>query len=314
MFQAVLEEIRNHDTIIIHRHHHPDGDAMGAQVGLKHLILENFPEKQVYMVGDGAGRYSFMDDSTMDEIPDSTYEGALVFVLDLSAHHLVADKRYTMGDKTIRLDHHISGPEKFCDLEIVDVSFESASGLIAQMALELGWEIPTIAARSLFTGMATDSGRFRYDSTTPRTMRLAAMLMEKDIHAAEIFNKLYVKDFQEVILDAQFASRIQLTEHKVAWLYHDLDLIRKLPLDTFAISRGMVSLMADIRGVDIWVNFTETEAGTVLAELRSSKYNINPIAVKYGGGGHKKASGATLPDQATAMAMLRDLDAMMIGD
>ena len=314
MFKAVLEEIRNHETIIIHRHLHPDGDAMGAQIGLKHLILENYPEKQVYMVGDSAGRYAFMEDSTMDEIPDCTYEGALVFVCDLSAHHLVADKRYTMGHKTIRLDHHISGPQKFCDIEIVDVSFESASGLIAQMALESGWKIPTIAAKSLFTGMATDSGRFRYDSTSPRTLRLAAMLMEKDIHAAEIFNNLYEKNFDEVKLDAQFASRIQLTEHRVAWLYHDMDLIRTLPLDTFSISRGMVSLMADIKGVDIWVNFTETEIGTVLAELRSSKYNINPIAVKYGGGGHKKASGATLPDRETAMAMLADLDEMMIGE
>ena len=70
MFETVLEQINKHDRIIIHRHEHPDGDAMGAQIGLKHLILENFPGKQVYMVGDSAGRYSFMDDSTMDVIPD----------------------------------------------------------------------------------------------------------------------------------------------------------------------------------------------------------------------------------------------------
>ena len=72
----------------------------------------------------------------------------------------------------------------------------------------------------------------------------------------------------------------------------------------------MVATMSDIKGVDIWVNFTETEE-CVLCELRSSRYNINPIAVKYGGGGHAKASGATVADRETAMAMLRDLDAMM---
>ena len=80
--------------------------------------------------------------------------------------------------------------------------------------------------------------------------------------------------------------------------------------DTFTVSRGMVGLMADIRGVDIWANFTETENG-VLCELRSSTMNINPIAVKYGGGGHAKASGATLANREEAMAMLADLDAMM---
>jgi len=61
--------------------------------------------------------------------------------------------------------------------------------------------------------------------------------------------------------------------------------------------------------VSIWVNFTETEQG-VLCELRSNRFNINPVAVKYGGGGHAKASGATVADKETAMAMLADLDAM----
>ena len=67
--------------------------------------------------------------------------------------------------------------------------------------------------------------------------------------------------------------------------------------------------MGDLKGVDIWVNFTETENG-VLCELRSSKYNINPIAVKYGGGGHAKASGATVASKEVAMQMLADLNEM----
>ena len=78
-------------------------------------------------------------------------------------------------------------------------------------------------------------------------------------------------------------------------------------MDTFSISRGMVGTMADLRGVSIWVNFTETDRG-VLCELRSNRCNINPIAVKYGGGGHAKASGACVPDRETAMNMLRDLE------
>ena len=65
--------------------------------------------------------------------------------------------------------------------------------------------------------------------------------------------------------------------------------------------------MSEIRGVDVWVNFTETDDG-VLCEIRSSRYNINPIAVKYGGGGHEKASGATVADREEAMRMLADLD------
>ena len=69
----------------------------------------------------------------------------------------------------------------------------------------------------------------------------------------------------------------------------------------------MVGTMADLKGVDVWVNFTETDSG-ILCELRSSKYNINPVAVAHGGGGHAKASGATLRDKTEAMQVLSELD------
>ena len=314
MFESVLTEIKTHNTIIIHRHQFPDGDAIGSQVGLKHLILENFPGKQVYMVGDPAGRYAFMDDSIMDQIEDSCYEGALSFVLDLSAAHLIADKRYALADKTIRIDHHISGPEKFCDIEIADSSYESACGLVAQMAVELNWKFNRIAARSLFTGMVTDSGRFRYDSTTPRTFRLAAVLMEHFGDASDIYQNLYETDLELICLRSQFVNRIRTTGNRVAYIYNDLAFVNSVPLDTFSISRGMVSCMADLKGISIWVNFTETPENTILCEIRSNNLNINPIAVKYGGGGHAKASGATLHSREEAMAMLNDLNAMMSGE
>ena len=72
----------------------------------------------------------------------------------------------------------------------------------------------------------------------------------------------------------------------------------------------MVNVMGDIQGMDIWVNFTESDEG-VVCELRSSRYNINPIAVAFGGGGHEKASGATVRDRDTAMRMLAALDQML---
>ncbi len=96
----------------------------------------------------------------------------------------------------------------------------------------------------------------------------------------------------------------------MAYIYTVAAEVERLGMSTFSISRGMVGVMGDIRGVDIWVNFTEAPEG-VLCELRSSKYNINPIAVKYGGGGHEKASGATVASKEIAMQMLEDLDKMM---
>ena len=308
MFQELFNEIKKYQTIIIHRHKNPDGDALGSQIGLKHILKENFPEKTVYVVGDSAGHYAFMDGSTMDVIPDGTYEDALAIVLDTSAKHLISDERYTTAKSTARMDHHIF-VEKICDVEVVNTSYESCCGLVTDFALQCGLSLSPVSAKALYTGMATDSGRFRYDSTTAQTFRLASALMEQKFDLNDIYRKLYADDFSRIRLKAQFVLKIRFTDCNVAYIYTTKEELAELNVDTFTISRGMVGTMADIKGVDIWVNFTETEQG-VLCELRSGKYNINPIAVKYGGGGHAKASGATVASKEIAMQMLSDLDAL----
>ncbi len=306
MFASILHEIQTHDTIILHRHNKPDGDALGSQIGLKHILKENFPEKTIYVVGDGAGYYSFMEDTEMDQIPDSAYEGALAVILDCGGAHLISDDRYRLAHRTVRMDHHIfSG--KIADVEFIDTSFESCCGIVTKFAQDCGLKLTPLAAKSLYTGMVTDSGRFRYDATTARTFRLAAFLMDQGIDLNEVYRPLYADDLESKQLKAKMTLNIRFTPNRVAYIYTTLEEFRALGADSFTVSRGMVNIMADLRGVDIWVNFTETEKG-VLCELRSAKPNINPIAVKYGGGGHAKASGATVPDRETAMAMLRDLD------
>lgn len=306
MFKEILQEILHYDKIIIHRHSNPDGDALGSQIGLRLIIEENFPEKKVYTVGDHAKRYSFMARSKMDEIGDEVYDGALAIILDTSARSLISDERYTLAAKTVRIDHHIFC-EKIADVELTDTSYESCAGLVAAFARDCGLRLTPLAAKTLYTGMITDSGRFRYDSTSAQTFRIAAYLFEQDFDTNDIYRNLYADDFSHIRLKAEFVLKIKFTAHKVAYIYTTLEEAKATGADTFAISRGMVGTMAEIRGVDVWVNFTETEEG-VLCEIRSSKYNINPIAVKYGGGGHKKASGATVADREEAMRMLADLD------
>ena len=306
MFEAIYEKICAYDRIILHRHTNPDGDAIGSQVGLKHILKENFPEKEIFAVGDAAGRYSFMADSVMDELPDVAWQGALAIVLDCSAKALISDTRYTLAETTGRMDHHIFC-ETICDVEVTDTSYESCCGLIAEFARECGLRLNPLAATSLFTGMVTDSGRFRYDSTSAQTFGLAAYLMSQPIDTNEIYRNLYADDLAQKQLRAHFTTKIQTTPCNVAYIYTTMEEMAELNADTFTVSRGMVGTMSDTKGIDIWVNFTETERG-VLCELRSSRYNINPIAVKYGGGGHAKASGATVPNRETAMAMLADLD------
>lgn len=308
MFEKILELIKSHNTVIIHRHSNPDGDAIGSQVGLKHIIKTAFPEKEVLAVGDSAGRYSFIKDSEPDEVADEKYIGALAIVLDTSAKALISDDRYTLASATARLDHHIF-VEKICDEEVTDTSYESCCGLITELARECELEINEIAAAALYTGMVTDSGRFRYDSTNSNTHSLASHLMKTPIDTGEIYSNLYRDELSRIQARAAFTLKIVDTGRGVTYIYTTKEEAAASGLDTFSISRGMVGTMSEIRGIHSWVNFTETDDG-VLCEIRSAKYNINQIAVAHGGGGHQKASGATLKDKAEAMAVVSELCAL----
>ena len=107
MFKQALELIKKYDTIIIHRHTNPDGDAIGSQTGMQQLLQCNFPKKSVFIVGDDPKRYGFMDNCAPQTVADETYKGALAIILDTSVKSMISDGRYTTAEKTLRFDHHI---------------------------------------------------------------------------------------------------------------------------------------------------------------------------------------------------------------
>lgn len=309
MISKAFDAIKQYDTIVIHRHSNPDGDAMGSQIGLKGVLQLNFPHKKIYAVGDDARRFSFMEGSTMDVIDDSVYSGALAIVLDTSAKSLISDNRYTLADKTIRIDHHIF-VEDIADIDIDDTSFESCCGLVTYLTRQWGLSMDSHSAKALFTGLVTDSGRFRYDSTTPRTFEIASYLLSHGFNAPSIYNQLYVESYENIKKRAEFTLAAKFTQNNVAYIYTPFERVRELNMEPQSISRGMVNVMAEIKGVDVWVNFTETE-NSVLCEIRAKNRNINQIAVAHGGGGHLKASGATLKDKEEAMQVLNELDELV---
>ena len=134
MFEAIKELILQYPRVIIHRHKNPDGDALGAQMGLKQILIDTYPDKEIYAVGDMTPRYTFMVTSPMDELDDSAYEGALAIVLDTSAKALISDERYAIATANARIDHHIFC-EEITQVEVTDTSFESCCGMIATQRL-----------------------------------------------------------------------------------------------------------------------------------------------------------------------------------
>lgn len=310
-YTSALEMIKAYDSIIIHRHANADGDALGSQVGLGEIIKENFEEKKVFMVGDESQRYGFISEREMDNPDSSLFASSLSIILDTSSPSLISNDYWREAKATLRFDHHLF-IEKIADVEVVDSSFESCAGLIADFAFSMGLKVSSKAARALYTGLVTDSGRFLYDSVNSRTHFIASQLLLRDFDRNEIYRNLYSEDIESVRRKCSFMERIKFTYSNVAYVYSTKEDVEKMGVSPFSVSRGMVNTMANLKGVHIWVNFTE-DGDKVLAELRSDTMDINQIARKYGGGGHLKASGATLNSKEEAYMMLKDLDLLAEG-
>ena len=308
MFTALLEKIKEYDTIIIHRHSNPDGDALGSQIGLKNIIKENFKDKTVYVVGDMTARFSFMEDSVMDVIDDSVYENALAIVLDTSASALISDERYKTAKATARMDHHIFC-EKICDVEVTDTSYESCCGLITEFAIKTGLKLNSLAAKSLYTGMVTDSGRFRFRDVSPETMRLAGVLLKQNIDTDVLYSNLYMKDFSEFKFEAHAHKKMKITENGVATLFVDKRMKKKLGI-TDEQASASVSFMDSIKGSLIWIAFIETK-DSIRVRLRSRFVKISDLAEKYNGGGHACAAGATVHSKSEMKALIAEADALL---
>ena len=310
-FYEFNNKVKEYGTIIIHRHSRPDGDAIGSQIGLKEAILATFPYKKVYVVGDYNDKFRFLGD--MDEIENDVYKQALAIVLDSGDEFLVSDQRYKNARYIIKIDHHIAKTKwENTGLEIVDADDVSCAGMIANIVFSLKWKLSDLGAKALFTGLVTDSGRFRYDGTTSKTFLLASHLVKYNFNVDEIYNNIYVEDYEIVKLRAKLSLKFKISEGGVAYLMNTQKEVNEYGVDIFTISRGMVGVMSGIRGIDVWANFTEDENGKVITELRCvSKYNINPIAVKWGGGGHKQASGTTLSSFDDAYLVIKDLEELI---
>ena len=305
MFLDIYNKIKEFDTIIIHRHTKPDGDALGSQLGLKNAILETFPNKVVKVVGDSQERYNWF--GKMDEVEDELYDNALVIVCDTGTEKLISDERYNKGKFLIKIDHHIPQGE-YGDLVYVDTSSESCARVIAEMIKDTPLIMNKEAAQHLFAGIITDSGRFRYSQTSSKTFDIAGYLLSFGINTEYIYNKIYTEKLENVKLRAKLVSKFKVLNTGVAYLINTYKDVEKYNVTVFDISRGMVNIMAGIEGINIWANFTEVDTGEVYCELRSNGANINQVATQFGGGGHLQASGCTLKNLDMVKAVINELN------
>lgn len=301
----ILELIKENDKIIIHRHERPDGDALGSQIGLKEAILATFPNKDVKIVGDENKRYSWI--GKMDEASDDEYKDALVFVVDSGALKLISDDRYRTAKTLVKIDHHVP-QDSYGDYIIEDTSYESCCGIIADIVFLANMKLNDAGAKALFTGMVTDSGRFRYSSTNSNTFQIASRLISYNFDTDSIYNNLYMEKLENVKLKAKLITKFKVSEKGVAYLINTKEEIKEYGVGIFDISRGMVNIMAGIENIPIWVNFSEDVSGDIYVEIRSAGTIVNSVAIAHGGGGHLQACGCTVHSYEEVYQIIEELN------
>ena len=311
--QSILQKIKEYQRIFLFRHVRNDGDCVGATKGLKEILKASFPEKEIYLIDEDTAAYlEFMgpEDAPVDK---ALYEDALGIVLDTASEARISNKNYKRCKELIKIDHHIP-LESYGDINWVEEERPSCCEMVVNFysAFSDQLVLNKQAAEYLYTGMITDTGRFKYSGVGGDTMRAAAVLLDVGVDTDTLFARLYLEAFEYLKFKAHLYQIMQVTENGVAYLYIDKATQEQFGL-TLEQASATVGTLDSIRGCISWIVFIENgdEQGSIRVRMRSRFVHINSVAEKYRGGGHACASGATVYGQEEVQALLRDTDALV---
>jgi phosphoesterase RecJ-like protein len=305
----ILEKIKAYQKIIIHIHKRPDGDCYGAGFGMKNIIKETWPEKEVYLVGETADYVAFV--GTPDLLEDNQFNGALSIVVDTASEDRVSDQRYKLSDYVIKIDHHIPVND-YGDLMLVDTTRPASAQIVLEFFLKYQDELKMNmdGARALYTGIVTDTGRFRFRSVNSDTFRSVAYLLDYGLDFVDVLNQLSVKSENLLKLQGYVLLNFKKTENGVAYIKMTNDLVEKFDV-SLEEATSLVNELSTLEDCPVWMLFAEYEEGFVRARMRSKGPHINELANQYDGGGHALACGANLGTWDRTDDLLKDADALV---
>jgi phosphoesterase RecJ-like protein len=290
-------------------HIRPDGDCYGAGFGLKNIIKESFPEKDVYVVGESAEYVDFV--GTPDIIEDDMFKDALSIVVDTASKDRVSDQRFNLAKYVIKIDHHIP-IEEYGDLIYVDTTRPATAQIILEFYLQFQEELKLNmeAAKALYTGIVTDTGRFRFRSVTGDTFIAVAHLLNYGLDFVDILTRLSQKSESLMKLQGYVLLNFQKTENGVAYIKMTPDVIERFDV-SLEEATSLVNELSTLEDCPVWILFAEYENNIVRARLRSKGPAINELANKYNGGGHAQACGANLGTWDKTEELLKDADELV---
>jgi bifunctional oligoribonuclease and PAP phosphatase NrnA len=299
--------IREHDRFLVTTHVRPDGDALGSEVGLAGLLRQKGKDVRVVNSSPTPPRYDFLDpQGTFFEhfgkavAPADLADREAIVILDLSSWGQLGDMagwvRGFAGPRLV-IDHHVSQDDMGA-VVLKDTTAEATGTLVVAAFRELGGTLTPEIATGLLTAVAMDTGWFRHSNTGPGTLRTAADLVEGGATIHEIYRHLFERNTLgrlKMMGETLTGLRIDM-EGRVAYAVvtrEGLERTGAIPQET----EDLVDLVVSLAGVEVGMLFIEQRRGGIKWSLRSRRgIDCAGLAAGFGGGGHRAAAGAMLPD------------------
>jgi bifunctional oligoribonuclease and PAP phosphatase NrnA len=294
------EAIRSGERFLVTTHENPDGDALGSMLALKLALDQLGKDATMVLAGDAPlpAEYSFMTlEGLQRRVPDDASERILIAVDCANESRIGPDPEVLqLSPLVLDIDHHHDNT-RFGDVNVIDAQASSTGELLRDLFRELGVELTPAIAEPLYIALVTDTGRFQYSNTTPKSLRLAAELVESGADLHRIFQGVYESvQFAKLKLLARALQRAQVYEGGrlvVSYLLRD-DFQEVGAAEPY--SEGIIDYLRAVEGADMAVLIREPpRSGGPLrrVSLRAShdELDVSAIARKSDGGGHRQAAG-----------------------
>jgi phosphoesterase RecJ-like protein len=298
--EAVVEALRSHDSFLVTTHENPDGDALGSLLAATLALRQLGKDVYMYLAGHAPlpGEYAFMRlDELKRTVPDETDERVLLAVDCANESRLGPDPEILHQSRfTIDIDHHHDNT-RFGDVNLIVPDASSTAEVLRDVFAELDVRLTPEIAEALYIAVVTDTGRFQYASTTPKTLRLAAELVEAGANIHRVFQGVYENvQFAKLKLLARALERAQVYEGGelvVSYLLRN-DFSEVGAAEPY--SEGIIDYLRAVEGAIVSVLIREpprSDGPTRRVSLRSStdEVDVSAIARKSAGGGHRQAAG-----------------------
>ena len=305
-YLKIYLKIKKYKKIVITRHVGADPDALGSQLALRDSIRKKFPNKEVYAIGAPASTFKYL--GQLDKFRDEMYDNSLLIVLDTPDKRRVDIDNLDMFKHKIKIDHH-PFVEEFCDIEYIDEENSSASQIIAEFLYQTKLKKTKSIMEKLFQGIISDTNRFMFSNSGYKTFELVAKMMKDfNLNLPKLYEPLYLRPLREIKLQGYIEQNMTVTDNGVAYIKITDEIINKFKVDASAAG-NMINNFNYIEEVLVWLTISEDVKNDILKiSIRSRGPEINKIAEKYNGGGHKLASGARVKTMEEVEFLINDLD------